>query len=291
MQFKLRCLLVSSMVSGAVFAAPDASVTGNSDPIPVKITKESEAAKMNQYSGTLDTAPKGQTVSSAGGAIEFAPSNSSQYVFYGQTLSNDIFYEIRAYNRLNYNAANPSTPNIPASNISNPDGYGFVEKLGYNFHTNDRVDISPYVRLGQAYDMGPVYNDTGDNGQSDYINSYNWTILLGSKFSFKMVKNFTPYFDLSSGFVYNQLSGHLPAVPGQGGTDTTGTLNQWQTNYEIGMSAKLSEHIVLTPYWIYQTTANYSSPGLDASINNGGLGQSNTTGTQQSTGIKLSVNW
>ena len=115
--------------------------------IPAYAESLAESALLNNYDGVIGTASKGKTISAAGAAVEDTLNGAQAYGFFTQTLSNDVYYEVRAYGRYNYMATNPIFPSISASTANNPMGYGFSGFLGYNFHPTELLDITPYVRI------------------------------------------------------------------------------------------------------------------------------------------------
>lgn len=249
--------------------------------------KESESQILASYSGVIGTAPKNTTVSSAGGAFELSPNNLSLYEFFSQTLSNDIYYELRLTQRDNYVTSNPNIPGIPASNVMPPMGYGFTGIFGYNFHPTDATNITPFIRLQVQKNTGPVYQDT----DGDYLNSVTYVAQLGAKFSFKATPVFAPYITLRGGYQYNQLNGAYPASKTQNAEPISGVLNQIVFIYEIGLATKITPSFAVTPYTQFSTTSNYPDPTAQLAIDQGGLNQTNLTGTSQAYGLKVSYNW
>jgi hypothetical protein len=248
---------------------------------------ETESQLFGQYGGVVGTAPTNQTISNAGVAIEFWPNANNFFGFFSQTLANNIYYEIRLYGRNNYQSANPDIPNLPTPTGSVPMGYGISTFLGYNFHVNPVTDITPYLRVNLYKDMGPVYN----NNQGDFIDSNTYALLVGGKLAFRVNTIFAPYINIWGGYVNNGLTGAFPNSATSSNQSVTGTLNQAAITYEIGASAKLSEHVFIIPYFGYNTIFNYPDSTAQTAIDQGGLNQSNLTGTAAYYGLKLNVAW
>lgn len=246
---------------------------------------QSESQTEAEYSGIVGTGVKSNTVSAAGGAVEFSPSGANFYGFFTQTLANGIYYEGRLYTRNNYDAQNPLFPSVPASNENNPWGYGAVVKLGYDFQPNQTIDIIPYLRLNAYNNMSTVYEDT--NG--DYIHSTSFAIIPGVKLAYKITPQFNPYVDLSAGWQHVNLSGEFPQADSP--YAATGTVSQTVMTYEIGFSSKLSTNLALIPYMQYITTTNNPDSTAAAPYSQNGFNISALTGTQQVFGLKLSAGW
>jgi hypothetical protein len=246
-----------------------------------------ESQVLAGYSGIVGTSPGHDTVSNAGGAFEFWPNGANIYGFFSQTLANDIYYEARLYGRYNYVTANPNIPGLPPSNITPPLGYGVSGMLGYNFHPNDVVDITPYVRVNVQSDMGPVYSDSNGNK----IDSVTYALLAGGKLAFKATPIFSPYVNIWGGYQWNNLSGTYPNAVTMTNTPISGQLGQIAITYEIGLGARLSEHITLIPYWQYITNINQPDAAASTAIDQGGLNQGNLTGTAQVFALKLNIAW
>lgn len=245
----------------------------------------SESAVLNNYDGVIGTAPKGKTISAAGAAFEDTLNGANVYGFFTQTLANDIYYEVRAYGRYNYMATNPIFPTIPASNANNPMGYGFSGFLGYNFHPSELLDITPYIRFNYLRNMTAVLENT----DGEYIHSSTYTGMLGAKFSFKVIKNFTPYFNFSAGAQQNYLTGQF-----QGwsiGNAQDASVMQYLSIAELGLNFKVTQSVSLIPYWQYITVSNNPDSVAQASLAKNGFGISNLTGTQQALGFKFSSAW
>jgi len=277
---------MSSMVMWTAWPVPSAAPNLNQSLAPTsEVRNESEV--LSEYSGVVGTAPKNVTISNAGGAFEFLPNGTNIYGFFSQTLSNDIYYEVRLYGRYNYITANPNIPGIPPSNQIPPPGYGVSGMLGYNFHPNDLVDITPYLRINVQQDMGPVYSDTNGN----HIDSTTYAILPGGRLIFKATPVFSPYVNIWGGYQTNSLTGSYPNSVTMSNVPVSGSLNQIAITYEIGLGTRLSEHITLIPYWQYITTFNNPDAAASAAINQGGPNQSNATGIAQVFALKLNVAW
>ncbi len=247
--------------------------------------KNVESQKLTAYSGVIGTAPKHFTVSSVGGAFEIAPNNISTYEFFSQTLANDFYYELRLIQRITFDTPNPAIPGLNASDVNNPLGYGVTGIFGYNFHPTDTANITPFIRLQAQKDWSPVYADKKD----DHINSVSYVAQLGAKFSFKATPVFAPYITLRGGLTYSEIDGSFPSV--KGAQDNDGILNQYVFVYEIGMATKITKSFAVIPYTQSTSTFNYPDEQLNTSIAKGGLGLSNTVGSVQLYGLKLSYNW
>ncbi len=249
-------------------------------------SKASESAALNNYSGVVGTAPRDVTISSAGAALQQGPNNAQAYLFFSQTLANRLYYEVRAYGAYNYMTQNPIFPSVAVSNIQNPPGWGGSALLGYNFHASDALDITPYVRFNYYRNMLLVYEDSNGN----YINSKALTGLVGSKFTFKMLKGLSPYFNFYAGYQQVALWGSLEegTMPG---VNQTATVDQLVANSEFGISFKVSSNINLIPYYIYQTTANYPDSVAITKPINGGFGVTSQTGIAQFIGMRMNVYW
>jgi hypothetical protein len=246
----------------------------------------SEAQKLNKYDSLVGDAPKGVTISNTGAAFEMMENAAQYYAFFSQTLSNGIYYEVRAYTRQNYLSQNPLVT-IPVSTIQNPWGYGGVFKLGYNFHLGNDLDLTPYLRFNASNNMGPVYADQF----GDYIDSQTYSYFLGSKLAFKVLPKFTPYIDIFGGYQQVPLQGAFPGGPIGSADQITGNIDQFQITYEIGMGIKLMDHLALIPYWQYITQANWPNQTALNTVNQGGFGISPFTGTQQVFALKLNLSW
>ncbi|MCC2626162.1 MAG: hypothetical protein K0R14_2035 [Burkholderiales bacterium] len=284
MRFKLK-LLIMGAICLYIWTWASADTQANLPAASQKIRNESQA--LAGYSGIVGTSPGHDTISNAGGAFEFLPNGTNIYGFFSQTLANDIYYEARLYGRYNYVTANPNIPGLPPSNITPPLGYGITGILGYNFHPSDVVDITPYARINVQSDMGPVYSDSNGN----HIDSITYALLAGSKLAFKATPMFSPYVNIWGGYQWNNLSGTYPNAVTNTNTPINGQLGQIAITYEIGLGAKLSEHITLIPYWQYITNINQPDGAASTAIDQGGLNQGNLTGTAQVFALKLNIAW
>lgn len=248
--------------------------------------KMSESQVLANYSGVIGTAPAGHTVSAAGVALEQWPNATQTYAFFTQNLANDVYYEVRAYGRYNYKSMNPVFSSVPVSNINNPPGFGFTGILGYNFHPSEFMDITPYVRMNYLDNMNVVYEDTNGN----FINSQGWTAMLGSKFSFKVVKGFTPFLNYYTGYQQVNLSGNLTegTTPNQ---VITAQVEQIISVFELGAAIKASQSISFIPYFDYVTSANNPNATAAAPYAQGGFNISALTSTFQIVGVKMSMSW
>lgn len=248
-------------------------------------TNQPESQIEAEYSGIVGTGVKANTVSAAGGAMEFAPSGANFYTFFTQTLANGIYYEGRLYLRDNYDAQNPIFPTVPSSNENNPMGYGAVVKVGYDFHPSETIDIIPYLRLNAYNNMSTVYEDS--NGDS--IHSTSFAIIPGVKIAYKVTPQFNPYVDLSAGWQHVNLTGTFPQADSP--YEATGYIDQSVVTYEIGFSSKLSANLALIPYMQYITTANNPNSSAAAPYSQNGFNINALTATQQVFGLKLSAGW
>lgn len=251
-------------------------------------TTDDEQAKLKKYSGVVGTAPKQDTITTAGGAFQASPNATNFYVFFSQTLANDVYYEMRLLTRYNYASSNPNIPGIPPSDLNPPMGYGVNGFIGYNFHPADKVNLTPYLRVNWGKNIGgPVLDDS--NG--DYINSTTYAILPGAKLSFRASPVLTPYVNIWAGFQSNALVGAYPNSKTQTNTPITGTLNQLPITYQVGLGMKLTNTVTLLPYWQYVVTFNYPNTPASLAIDQGGLNQSSLTGSSYAYGLKLSIAW
>lgn len=260
-------------------------VTKNSESTIVT-GKLTESQVLSDYSGVTGTAPKGYAISSAGVAVEQWPNAAQTYLFFTQNLANDIYYEVRAYGRYNYKTMNPVFSSVPVSNISNPPGYGFTGIFGYNFHPSEFMDITPYVRFNYLNNMNVVYEDTNGN----FINSVGWTAFLGSKFTFKVSKVFTPFLNYYAGYQQVNLSGNLTesTKPNQ---VLTAQVEQLLSIFEVGAAFKASQSISIIPYFDYVTSANNPDATAAAPYSQGGFNISPLTSSFQIIGVKASFSW
>ncbi len=270
-----------------LWISPSFAVTQNNvNESGVTNQKLSESQILANYSGVIGTTPSGHTVSAAGVALEQWPNATQSYLFFTQNLANDIYYEVRAYGRYNDKSMNPVFSSVPVSNINNPVGYGFTGILGYNFHPSEFMDITPYVRLNYLDNMNVVYEDTNGN----FINSKGWTAMLGTKFAFKVVKGFTPFFNYYGGYQQVNLTGNLTegTRPNQ---VLTGQVEQFISIFELGAALKASNSISIIPYFDYVTSANNPNASAAAPYAQGGFNISSLTSTFQLVGVKLSMSW
>lgn len=273
MLYRLKILLISCVLMWGVWADPS--------------TGRNESAVLSEYTGLEGTAPKKETISNAGSALEFLPNGTNIFGFFSQTTATDVYYEIRLYGRYNYVTANPNIPGIPASNENPPPGYDVTGILGYNFHPTQAVNLTPFIRINVAYNMGPVYSDT--NG--DYVNSTTYAYLIGGKLAVQASPTLSPYATIWGGYQVNNLTGAFPNSATMSNTQITGVLNQIAVYYELGLGIRLSEHLTVVPYWQYITTFNSPNGPAATAIDQGGLNQSYLTGTSQVLAIKLTVSW
>ena len=245
-----------------------------------------ESTIMNDYDGIVGNAPKNATVSSTGIAFEETQNGAQSFLFFSQTLANQIYYEGRVLGRYNYMAQNPLFATVPVSNINNPLGYGFAGLVGYNFHASDKLDITPYLRMNYFKNMNIVYEDQNGN----YINSTMIGGYGGIKFSFKVIKDFTPYINIWGGYQQIALLGNF-ASSSTPVANATATVDQITAFTEIGLAFKVSSHISLIPYWQYITAANYPDSVAMEPTSAGGFNISPLTNTQQALGFKFNASW
>ena len=59
-----------------------------------------ESTIIANYDDVIGTAPRGQTISAAGAAVEETQNGAQAYGFFTQTLANDIYYEVWKINSL-----------------------------------------------------------------------------------------------------------------------------------------------------------------------------------------------
>ncbi len=249
--------------------------------------KNSESSGiLAKYDGIVGNAPKDVTVSSAGIGIQETPNNTQAYLFFSQTLANQIYYEVRVWGAYNYMTQNPIFTSVPVSNIQNPPGTGFSGFFGYNFHVNEHIDMTPYARMNYFKNFQLVYEDSNGN----YINSTTLAGFLGLKISFKETKYFTPYLNFWMGFQQVALTGTLQEGTNPGVVQTA-TVDQIVANTQIGFGFKVSQSMSLIPYWQYQTAANYPDSVAMASPSNGGFGVTTQTNSIQMIGAKFNVSW
>lgn len=252
----------------------------------VALPKMTESQILANYSGVNGTAPRGYAISSAGVAVEQWPNAAQTYLYFSQNLKNDVYYEVRAYGRYNYKTMNPVFSSVPVSNISNPPGYGFTGIFGYNFHPSEFMDITPYVRFNYLNNMNVVYEDSNGN----FINSVGWTAFIGSKFTFKVSKVFTPFFNYYAGYQQVNLSGNLTesTKPNQ---VLTAQVEQLLSIFEVGAAFKASQSMSIIPYFDYVTSANNPDATAAAPYSQGGFNISPLTSTFQIVGVKLNYAW
>lgn len=241
---------------------------------------------LENYSGALGTAPKNITITATGSAIQQTPNSTQGYLFFTQTLSNQIYYEVRLWAAYNYMSQNPIFPNVSVSSIQNPPGWGASGFLGYNFHPCDLMDITPFYRFDYYDNMTIVYEDNMGN----YIHSKAWGSYLGIKLVFQELRYSSPFINIWTGIQQIALTGNLQDGPSPNIVQNA-IVNQIISNVQIGLNLKVSSYISLIPYWQYQTVANYPDNLAAAVPQNGGFGISSLTNTQQIIGMKFSVAW
>jgi len=281
--YVLRLRYIVTIFTGLLAHISGAYAVGNES---APVAKPSESAILGAYDGLLGNAPKDETITSAGIGVQETPNNAQGYLFFSQTLANQIYYEARVWGAYNYMTQNPIFNSVPVSNIQNPMGTGFSGFLGYNFHVNELVDMTPYFRMNYFKNFQLVYEDSNGN----YINSTTLAGFLGLKISFKELKYFTPYFNFWMGYQQVALVGTFQEGTNPGLTQTA-TVDQIVANTQIGFGFKVSKHISMIPYWQYQTAANYPDSVAMKSTANGGFGVPYQTNSIQMIGMKFSVSW
>lgn len=248
--------------------------------------RSAEQEKLAEYTGIPGTAPRGDTITAAGTAVEEVPSGPDMFVFFTQTLANGFYYEGRLYGKYNMLTEDPVNPSIPPSSENNPMGYKGVVKLGYNFHANKILDLTPYLRLEAGHDYGSVYSDT----TGDHIHSNLLAILPGIKQTFNLTHDFSPYIDVYGGYQLVSLSGNCQeaTTPGQ---IYSGSINQLAITTELGFAYVVTEHLAVIPYTQFAYIANNPNPVAAAPYAKGGFNISQLTGYQPMAAIKLSYAW
>lgn len=239
-------------------------------------------SSMDSIDDVEGNAPKGVTVSSAGIAFEEQQNAAQSYIFFSQTLANDLYYEGRLYGRYNYLSQNPLV-DVPVSNIKNPPGFSFSGFLGYNFHPTDKLDITPYVRFNYLNNMILVYEDSDGN----FMHSNGYAEMLGVKFAFKVTKDFTPVFDVKAGVQQLKITGQMDSSY----SVQTAQVNQFISAAIIGFNYKVTPNIALMPYMEYITQSNSPDGTASAPYNDGGFNLSSLTATVQMIGLRLGVFW
>jgi hypothetical protein len=266
------------------------SKEANESAINTYFTKDrertAEQEKLVEYTGIPGTAPRGDTITATGAAIEEVPSGPDMFIFFTQTLANGFYYEGRLYGKYNMLTQNPVTPSIPPSSEDNPPGYKGVVKLGYNFHINKILEITPYLRLEAGQDYGAVYADTTGN----YIHSELFAFLPGFKQTFNLTHDFSPYIDIYGGYQLVNLSGNCNEVniPSQ---TFYGSINQLAITTELGFAYIVSEHLAVIPYTQFAYIGNNPNAVAAAPYDKGGFNISQLTGYQPMAAIKLSYAW
>lgn len=267
--------------------ANESSIAGyiaNKDGQNLPVSPEKE--KLSEYTGVPGTAPRGNTITAAGSAVEEVPSGADAFLFFTQTLSNGFYYEGRLYGKYNMLTQNPVFPSIPASSEDNPLGYKGVVKLGYNFHVTNVLDITPYLRLEAGQDYGAVYSDT----QGNTIHSQLLAFLPGFKQTFNLTHNFVPYIDIYGGYQQISLTGNFKQGS-NANKNSYGTINQLAITTELGFAYVVSEHLAVIPYTQFAYIGNNPNAVAAAPYANGGFNVSQLTGYQPMAAIKLSYAW
>ncbi|MDD3266299.1 MAG: hypothetical protein PHC75_03870 [Burkholderiales bacterium] len=236
----------------------------------------------NYIDDVVGDAPTGVTVSSAGIAFEEVQNGAQSYVYFSQTLANDIYYEARLYGKYNYLSQNPLV-NVPVSNIKNPPGFGGSAFVGYNFHPTETFDVTPYLRFNYLNNMAVVYEDSNGN----FMNSIGYAEMLGVRLAFKVIKDFTPTFDFRYGFQQVKVTGQMDSNY----ETTTGTINQSVSAVIMGFSYKVNKTWAISPYYEFITQSNSPDSTASAPYNEGGFNISPLTATLQQVGIKVGAFW
>ena len=214
-------------------------------------------------------------INQVGPAFESRQNLSAAYVFINQLLTNQIFYELRAYGAYNYVFKNAPS-NIPNSNQNPPLGYGGALLLGYNFAISTNLSFLPFIRLQALKNMVEAYRDTFGNK----VDSINYAALLGGKLSRRVTDNFAVYAQYSAGFQLSKLSGSGIFTS----TDNP-TINIIQSVIEFGGPFKIIKTLNLTPYIQYITLIPHPNHAARAAPYS--LGQ--LTNVSSLFGIKLGI--
>ena len=248
--------------------------------------RTAEQEKLVEYTGIPGTAPRGDTITAAGTAVEEVPSGPDMFIFFTQTLANGFYYEGRLYGKYNMLTQDPVNPSIPPSSENNPMGYKGVVKLGYNFHANKILDITPYLRLEAGHDYGSVYSDTTGN----YIHSNLLAFLPGVKQTFNLTHDFSPYIDIYGGYQLVNLNGNCQEATNPGQV-YNGSINQLAITTELGFAYIVTEHLAVIPYTQFAYIGNNPNSVAAAPYARGGFNISQLTGYQPMAAIKLSYAW
>ena len=214
-------------------------------------------------------------INQAGPAYESRLNLSAVYIFVNQLLTNQVFYELRAYGAYNYIFKN--APNeIPNSNQNPPLGYGGALLLGYNFAISTKFSFLPFIRIQALKNMVEAYRDTFGNK----ITSMNYAALLGGKLSRRVTDNFAVYAQYSAGYQLSKLTGD-----GIYTTNENPRINIIQSVVEFGGPFKIIKTLNLTPYIQYVTLIPHPNHAARAAPYS--LGQ--LTNVSSLFGIKLGI--
>lgn len=193
---------------------------------------------------------------------------SDFFIYYNQLLSNNIFYELRAYAAYNYQASNPNLPFVPLSNQANPLGYGFVGILGYVIPLNSNITLMPFLRLSYYYNFFAVYTNT--NGNS--INSSQYLEQGGLRLNLKVNNVFAVYASYWAGYSTAYLNG-TGIYPGNSDAQISGIAS----TMEIGFPYKMTRSFSIAPYVDFNVNANNpNTPATSAPYNATGVTVTNT---------------
>ena len=195
-----------------------------------------------------------ERISQIGLSYEDRINMSDIFVYYNQLLSNNLFYEIRAYAGYNYLVTNPNLPQLPISNQNNPPGYGFVGILGYVIPLNNNVTLMPFIRLSYYNNFAVVYSNS--NGNS--INSNQYIAQGGARLSLDINKIFAIYASYWAGYQVTYLSGG-----GAFANSNDPQLSGLASTLEFGLPYKMTKRLSFIPYTQYNVSAN--SPNNSAS--------------------------
>ncbi|MFN7095478.1 MAG: hypothetical protein ACK4M7_08950, partial [Burkholderiales bacterium] len=192
------------------------------------------------------------TISQVGLAYEDRVNMSNGYVFFNQLLSNNLFYELRAYAGYNYITQNPLPQAADITKQTNPLNYGLVGIFGYNLSFTSRVSLLPYFRLNYLYNFVAAYSDSDGNA----INSTTYTGHIGAKLSLKVNELLAVYINYFAGYQTTQLNGS-----GLFATGSSPAINAFVSSLEFGLPYKINQSWSITPYLQYNINANSPNSG------------------------------
>ena len=245
-----------------------------------------ERGKLESNTGVLGSAPKQQTISTAGVSLEETQTGPQVWVFWTQTLANGLYYEGQLYAKYNMRTQNPAFPDVPVSSENNPWGSKEVFKLGYDFHVLDDYEIISYLRLEHGNNITITYQDNNGN----YIHSYDVAILPGFKQVFKLLPKLTPYIDIWGGIIYNTLTGMM--TEGSSGDNVVvARVNQYQLNTEFGFAYKITSNQSIIPSVRLVYTSNDPDPIAAKPYNQGGFNISGLSSSQQVYTVKYAYSF